>query len=206
MTSSRPVRPLGDIGSALERADASAVVGWIGFAVGWGITYLLGRHAVHRLAALTHDGEALVPQLRAMGLFAWLLGAAVVIVVSIGLLSAGGVGATAVAFEALGLVASGIFLVLVRLFMPLAERAPRHGVLPNSGRRDRAGDRGGTGPSTDTRRRRQPVTYVLRQRPSSGPCCRPGCGDAYGDPVIRPAVIDIAESTREEGQHCAFAA
>jgi len=122
-----PFANVGDIGSALQRAGAPAVVAWLGFVVGWGLTYLLARHAVPRFAELTADGQPLAPQMRALGLFAWLIGVGVVIVLSIGLLSAGGVSVAIVVFEALGLVASGIFLVFVRLFWPLAERAPHRG-------------------------------------------------------------------------------
>jgi hypothetical protein len=97
---------------------APAVVGWLGFLIGWGMTYLTGRHAVRRLSDFVSTDQPLGSQLRALGLFAWLLGAALVILVSGGLLTAGGVGADVVVFEAFGVLSSGIFLVFVRLFLP----------------------------------------------------------------------------------------
>ncbi len=112
-----PFAHVGDIGSVLEITHAPAVVGWLGFLVGWGITYLLGRHAVRRLVGFTSADRPLAPQLRALGLFAWLLGAGLVIVLSIGLLTAGGVGGDIVVFEAFGVLSSGIFLIFVRVFM-----------------------------------------------------------------------------------------
>jgi len=112
-----PFVNIGDIGSALELASAPAVLGWLGFLLGWVITYFLGQHAVRRLVAFASPQQPLAPQLRSLGLFAWLLGAALVIVLSLGLLTAGGVGGGVVVFEALGVLSSGIFLVFVRLFM-----------------------------------------------------------------------------------------
>ena len=119
-----PFAHVGDIGSALETSGAPGIVGWIGFVLGWAITYLLGRHAVRRLARFTSRTGPFAPQLRAVGLFAWLLGVAAVIVLSLGLLGAGDVPFAVVAFEALGLLTSGIFLVFVRLVMAGAEPGP----------------------------------------------------------------------------------
>ncbi len=110
-------RHVGDIGSVLEITHAPVVAGWLGFLVGWGITYLLGRHAVRRLVGFTSPDQPLAPQLRALGLYAWLLGAGLVIVQSLGLLTAGGVGGDVVVFEAFGVLSSGIFLIFVRVFM-----------------------------------------------------------------------------------------
>ncbi len=112
-----PFANIGDIGSALALTDAPAVLGWLGFLLGWVLTYLLGRYAVRRLVAFTHPGQPLAPQLRALGLFAWLVGAGLVVLLSLGLLTAGGVGGAVVLFEALGVLSSGIFLIFVRVFM-----------------------------------------------------------------------------------------
>lgn len=124
-----PFAHVGDIGSVLEITHAPVVVGWVGFLVGWAITYLLGRHAVRRLVGFTAPDQPMDAQLRALGLFAWLLGAGLVIVLSLGQLTAGGVGGGVVVFEALGVLSSGIFLIFVRVFMrglepPLGEPAP----------------------------------------------------------------------------------
>lgn len=122
-----PFTHVGDIGSVLARSNVPAVVGWVGFLVGWALTYVLGRHATARFARLTTPHEPLAPQLRALGLFAWLAGVAAVMILSVGLLTAETVTAGEVVFEALGLLASGIFLIFVRFFLPLAQRQPRQG-------------------------------------------------------------------------------
>ncbi|MGU3435811.1 hypothetical protein ACNHUS_22675 [Actinomycetes bacterium M1A6_2h] len=108
-----PFAGVGDIGQALALSDAPAWVGWLGFVIGWAITYVIGRIAVRRLITFTGADAELGPQLRELGLFAWLTGVVIVVVLSIGLFDGGGDGP----FEALGLVASGIFLIFVRLFM-----------------------------------------------------------------------------------------
>ena len=123
-----PFAGIGDIGQVLKVTNAPAVVGWAGFLAGWAGTYLTGRQATRRLARFVTDepgpsGEPappLGPQLRAVGLFAWLLGSVLAVVLSAGLLTAGGVSAGVVAFEALGTATSGLFLIFVRLFLPLA--------------------------------------------------------------------------------------
>lgn len=130
-----PFAGVGDIGQALSLTHAPVVVGWLGFALGWGITYVLGGFAVRRFSRFvrpdvgSRGGSSTVPgpnpgQLRAVGLYGWLLGAALTILVSLGIFTAGGGGdATDVAFEALGLLTSGIFLIFVRLFLHRAAPA-----------------------------------------------------------------------------------
>jgi hypothetical protein len=63
-----PFADIGDIGSVLAVTDAPAVLGWLGFVLGWVLTYLLGRYAVRRLVAFTDPRKPLAPQLRALGL------------------------------------------------------------------------------------------------------------------------------------------
>ena len=112
-----PFAHVGDIGAVLDVTGAPAAVGWLGFVVGWVTTYLVGQHAVRGLVGFTSPSLTLAPQLRALGLFAWLIGAGLVIALSAGLLTAGGVAGGVVVFEALGVLSSGIFLIFVRVFL-----------------------------------------------------------------------------------------
>jgi hypothetical protein len=125
-----PFAGVGDIGQVLTLSGAPAAVGWLGFVVGWAITYLLGRHAVRRLAGFVTADEPFGTQLRQLGLISWLIGAVVSIVLSLGLLTAGGVSGAVVAFEAFGVVTSGIFLVFVRMVMGPAAAQPRAATSP----------------------------------------------------------------------------
>ncbi len=126
-----PFAGVGDVGSALAAGRAPAWLGWLGFVVGWALTYLLGRTATRCLSALTSpDGDPYPVQLRQLGLFAWFAGAALAVVLSLGLLGAGGAEPLVVLFEAFGVVSSGIFLVFVRLFMASAAAEPRTGSAP----------------------------------------------------------------------------
>jgi hypothetical protein len=117
-----PFVPFGDIGEALQLLAAPGWVYALTFAVGIGATALLGAIVTRRLVELTDpDGVALAGQLRSLGLFAWLIGSAVVI----------GVGGfdnifSAVGFfELLGTVTIGIFLLWVRFFMDRLKVVPR---------------------------------------------------------------------------------
>lgn len=79
-----PFRNLGDISSALGYAHAPGWVGWLGFVVGIVGLVAIGWLATARLVSFADPADELAPQLRAMGLFAWLLGAIITLVVSIG--------------------------------------------------------------------------------------------------------------------------
>lgn len=126
-----PFAGVGDVGSALAAGRAPAWLGWLGFAVGWGLSYLLGRTATRRLAAMTTpDGPSYASQLRQLGLLAWLAGSALAVVLSLGLLAAGGASGLVVLFEVFGVVSSGVFLVFVRLFMGQAAAVERTGRVP----------------------------------------------------------------------------
>jgi hypothetical protein len=109
-----PFVPFGDIGKALQVLAAPGWVYALTFAVGVGGTVLLGALVTRRLMELTDPGGVeLAGQLRSLGLFAWLVGSAVVIGVGgfDNILSADGF------FELLGTLTVGIFLVWVRFFM-----------------------------------------------------------------------------------------
>lgn len=112
-----PFANIGDIGEVLRVTSAPAVVGWIGFLVGWAITAWLGRTAVRRLSAFVVTDEPLAPQLRDLGLFAWLLGAVLSAVLSIGALGPADLSGGEQAFVVLGSLTSGIFLFFVRTFL-----------------------------------------------------------------------------------------
>jgi hypothetical protein len=125
-----PFLALGDIGRALQLLSSPWWVYWIGFAVGAVGTALLGRFATHRLVAMTNpDVGERSRQLRLLGLFAWLLGSALFVL--IGLIS-GGIGTlvTPVGLvELLAVFTSGIFLTVVRVFMGRNEITGRGLVL-----------------------------------------------------------------------------
>lgn len=84
------------------------------FLVGWALTYLNGVIATRRLLQMTDPQTDAAPQMRDLGLFAWLLGVVVVLVVSIGALDLGSADG---AFEILGTLSIGIFLIFVRPLM-----------------------------------------------------------------------------------------
>jgi hypothetical protein len=119
--------PRGDIGVALQLSHAPAGAGVLVFLAGWVITYANGRYATQQLMMLTDEGEPLAPQLRSLGLFAWLLGTALALVLSVGSYDFGSQGAAIATFEILGTLTTGIFLIFVRQFMkavPAGRQAP----------------------------------------------------------------------------------
>jgi hypothetical protein len=121
-----PFVPFGDVGQALRLLSAPAPVYAAVLVAGAAGTLLLGRLVTRRLLALTDpDGAALGTQLRSLGLFAWLLGTALVVVA--GLPDSRGLLTPVGFFEVLGALTSGIFLFAVRLFMG-REHVPGRGL------------------------------------------------------------------------------
>ena len=121
---------VGDVGQVLSLTGAPLWVGVVVFVVGWVITYYNGRYATRQLLLRTDPARELGPQLRALGLFAWLLGVLLALVLSVGALDFGSAGVAVGLFEILGTLTVGIFLTLVRLFMgrvPAGRAAPSWG-------------------------------------------------------------------------------
>ncbi|MBA2699734.1 MAG: M50 family metallopeptidase [Nocardioidaceae bacterium] len=105
---------VGDVSSAYASLDAPLWVKVVVFAIGWALTYLNGVIATRRLLQMTDSQRDAAPQMRDLGLFAWLLGVVVVVVLGLGAYDLGSVDG---AFEILGTVSIGIFLVFVRPLM-----------------------------------------------------------------------------------------
>lgn len=121
----------GDIGQALTLSRSPVWVGVLLFVAGWVVTYANGRYATGELVRLTDADAPLAPQLRDLGLFAWLLGASLALVLSAASLDFGPLGVGIGLFEALGTLTIGLFLLFVRLFMrrlPAQRRAPAWGI------------------------------------------------------------------------------
>jgi hypothetical protein len=123
-----PFLAVGDIGQALHLLSAPWWAYLAVFIAGTAGTVLLGRIATRRLMAMTDPGAGnRAGQLRCLGLFAWLLGSALVILPGI-LGSSFGQVFTLVGFiELLATLTSGIFLTLVRFFMG-REEVPGRGL------------------------------------------------------------------------------
>jgi hypothetical protein len=109
-----PFGGIGDIGGTLSILNAPLWVAILVFVVGWIGTILLGRLATIRLLGFTDPSSDIPGQLRSAGLYAWLAGVLVILIFSIGSFDASSVGV----FEAFGIVTSGIYLTLVRTFLP----------------------------------------------------------------------------------------
>jgi len=120
-----PFVAFGDIGEALGLLSGPAWAYAVCFLVGAAGTFLLGRTATRRLLAMTTpQAGAVAPQLRSLGLFAWLAGVALTF-----LLGAGSDSFTSDGiFELAGAVTSGIFLVFARFFMR-REVVSGHGLM-----------------------------------------------------------------------------
>jgi hypothetical protein len=106
---------IGDIGSSYELLGTPFWLKLVLFAIGCVLTYLTGRIATQRLLELTDPAAEIAPQLCNLGLFAWLLGVAIVVIVSLPS-SQFSTASTNVMFELLGTLTSGIFLVWVWRF------------------------------------------------------------------------------------------
>jgi hypothetical protein len=109
-----PVGGVGDISHALHDLNAPLWVGYISFGVGWAGTFLLGRVATIRFLGFTDPASAIPNQMRSVGLFAWLAGVLLSLVLSIGSFDVSIIGL----FEGLGILVSGLFLTSVRYYLP----------------------------------------------------------------------------------------
>ena len=117
-----PFVPFGDIGEALQLLSAPSWAYGLAFVVGVVGTVGLGALITRWLLELTDpDAANRSAQLRALGLFAWLIGSAVVLATGgfDDLLSAVGF------FELLGTLTIGIFLLWVRFFTHRQHVTPR---------------------------------------------------------------------------------
>jgi hypothetical protein len=121
-----PFVPFGDIGKALGLLAAPGWVYAAGVVLGLVGTVLLGRVVTRRLLELTDaSGDERSGQLRSLGLFAWLLGSVIALLVGGVDNVFSGVGF----FEILGTLTIGLFLVLVRFFMRRVDFTARGAVV-----------------------------------------------------------------------------
>lgn len=109
-----PFGDVGDISDALHYMNAPFWVAYACFVVGLAGTFLLGRLAALRFLAFTDPASDIPHQMRSVGLFAWLAGVLLSLILSIGSFDAAAIGI----FEAFGILASGIFLTSVRYYLP----------------------------------------------------------------------------------------
>lgn len=115
-----PLVTAGDIGNAWRLLDVPGIVPWVGFVVGWVLTYLLGRHAAGRFGELLDDPDRVRTDLPAIAIYGWLVGTALAVVLSLGVLGAGGVSFEIAFFSALALMAAGVCVAFVGLHVPRA--------------------------------------------------------------------------------------
>lgn len=118
-----PFVTAGDIGNAWQLLGVPGAVPWLGFVVGWGLTFLLGRHAAGRFGTFLDDPERVRSDLPAIAIYGWLVGTVLAVVLSLGVLGAGGVGSGIAFFSALALMASGVCVAFVGLFVPRTSAA-----------------------------------------------------------------------------------
>lgn len=103
----------GDIGIVLRESGAPGWVGFLGLVVGVLGTAWAGQVATARLLEMVDPAGDIGGQLRRLGLFAWLLGSLLTVLLSLPQFDAGGIGL----FEVLGTVTVGLFMFFVRFFM-----------------------------------------------------------------------------------------
>jgi len=115
-----PLVTAGDIGNAWKLLDAPTAVPWLGFLVGWGLTFLLGRSAAGWFGELLDDPVRVRTDLPAVAIYGWLIGTALGVLLSLGVPGAGGVGLDVALLSALGVMASGVCVAFVGLFVPRA--------------------------------------------------------------------------------------
>ena len=114
-----PFGGVGDISNALHNLNAPLWVGYGSFVVGWAGTFLLGRVATLRFLGFTDPASNIPNQMRSVGLFAWLAGVLLSLILSIGSFDVSVIGI----FEVFGILASGIFLTSVRYYLPRVKRS-----------------------------------------------------------------------------------
>lgn len=102
----------GDIGIVLHQSGSPGWVGFVLHAVGVAATVVVGRLATARLLRLVDPAGDTADQLRRLGLFAWLLGAVLAVLLSLGAFDFSAIGL----FELAGTVTVGLFLLFVRVF------------------------------------------------------------------------------------------
>ncbi len=152
---------VGDVGSSFGLWGTPTWVRFLVFLAGWSLTYLTGRVATRRLLQLTDASAEVAPQLRDLGLFAWLLGAAIAIIVSLPSFDFSVVGL----FEALGTVAVGIFLIFVRVFMRNQDVRRERPIFGLAGRWRGGPGRAGASPHLRIGPRADPVAAAQRGPP-----------------------------------------
>jgi hypothetical protein len=121
-----PFVPAGDIGAALGLLSAPAWAYALVLVAGAAGTVALGRVATRRLLTMTSaEGAPVSAQLRFLGLFAWLAGTGLFVLLSVprpsSLFTPIGL------FELLGAATAGIFVLAVRFFMG-REHPPQRGL------------------------------------------------------------------------------
>ena len=104
---------VGDIGTVYKLLDTPLWIKIIVLLIGVALMYLTARVAIARLLQLTDPVAAMPSQLRSLGLFGWLGGVVIAVVVSIPTFDASADGL----LEVLGTIAAGSFLVFVRVVM-----------------------------------------------------------------------------------------
>lgn len=120
-----PIITHGDIGVVLGESGAPGWVGIVLLVVGIAGTVVTGRVAAARLLLVVDPAADTAGQLRRLGLFSWLLGGLLAVLLS---LSAFDATANSL-FEVAGVVTAGVFLVFVRGFyrrVDITGRAQRY--------------------------------------------------------------------------------
>ncbi|MDQ2790646.1 MAG: hypothetical protein M3Y73_13410 [Actinomycetota bacterium] len=104
---------VGDIGTVYQLLGSPLWMRIVVLLIGVALMYMTARVAIARFLQLTDPAQEMTPQLRRLGLFGWLLGVAIAVVLSIPTLDASADGL----LEVFGTIAAGSFLVFVRLVM-----------------------------------------------------------------------------------------
>ena len=118
----------GDVGRVWDLTGTPALVAWLGFAAGWAGTAALGWYVARHFGALISDRDAMRSELPQLGVYGWLVGTVLALVVSLPVLGAGDVGFDIAFFSALGLMACGVCVAFLGLFQPRVLGAVAAGV------------------------------------------------------------------------------